>query len=403
MRTTRRPRLALATALAVGVAACGASTALTDAMGARSAAMETMANPKVITVTFDAAVDLDEVNQLVGVIDGADEPVAGDEAAELQTALAALNGLGLVLAHDDQSVRMAATWSGQPLVDIRMASDAPDDQVPTKPFALTVAFRYDQGVVDQMMASLAPDAAVEPGSGTMSQMLQGWLQMLGADDGPIADAAAALEAGEWVTIAGEFDPMAFGDSPIALSGDTPDLDEERLSEPFGDAITLSDPEPLDGTRSRSSVTLDVGALVRGVVQLATDADPSGDTTHFLQGTGIDEFDLSIRNAMTLTFDGDLLTEARIDLIEVGLQVGAALEHDGADDIAAARQVMAGWTTTRLAMVASISEHGTVGDQLADVSGGATLTWDDLAEVAGQVMMMNPFAMGSNMRAGHRSE
>jgi hypothetical protein len=397
MRTTRRPRVALATALAVGVAACGASTALTDAMAARSAVMETMANPKVITVMFDAQVDLDELNQLVGVIDGADEPIDGDEAEDLQRAVAALSGLGLILAHDDQSVRMAATWSGQPMVDIRMASDAPDDQVPTEPSDLTVAFRYDQGVVDQMMASLAPDDAEEPGPGAMGKMLRGYLEMLGVEDGPVADTITALEAGEWVTIEGELDPDAFGDGLFASPGDTPDIDEERLTELFGDAITLSDPEPVDGARSRSSVTLDVGALVRGFVQLATDADPSGDTAHFLADTGIDDFDLSLRDAMTLTFDGDRLTEARIDLIEVGLQTATAMDEEAADDIAEARQVVAGWTSTRLTMVATISEHGTVGDQLADVSGGATLTWDDLDEVAGGFMrMMNPFTMGSDI-------
>jgi F0F1-type ATP synthase membrane subunit c/vacuolar-type H+-ATPase subunit K len=397
MRTVRRPWLVLATALAVGVAACGAGTALTDAMAARSAVMETMANPKVITVTFDAAIDLDELNQLVGVIDGADEPIDGDEAEALQTALAALSAVGLTLAHDDQSVRMAATWSGQALVDIRMASDAPEDQDPTEPFDLTMAFRYDQDVVDQMLASFASDDAEVPTPGATGQMVQGYLAFLGLEDGPIGDAAAALEAGEWVTIEGQLDSDAFGDGLFVTPGDTPDIDEDLLAELFGDAITLSDPEPMDGARSRSSVTLDVGALVRGFVQLATEADPSGDTANFLQGAGMDEFDLSIRDAMTLTFDGDLLTEARTDLIELGLQAATAMDEGSTDDIAAARQVIEGWTSTRLTMVATISEHGTVGDQLADVSGGATLTWDDLDEVAGGLMrMMNPFAMGPEL-------
>lgn len=370
---------------ALALTACGGAggAAPATAEAAQEALVASVGMPAVTTISFDGTVDLEEVAQLVALGDPDDadpnDPDAQEFAEVFDTFVS--NFAMTITTGEDQTGAFSFDWAGEAAIAVAFdGSDAPvfDDPqqyLDADPYEFGIYVLVDLDTIKQVVEAFGEDASgIDDGlSGFDPAFLPG-------DIGALA--TAALE-GRWVGIDGTIDPAALeefsqlGGMGFGDLGDMPVMDPDDAVAIFLDPLSVGTP---DG--NTASIGYDFGAMFKALLDspagFAARADP-------MASAMLGDLDLDLVDVGEVTFDGDLVTEIRIDLVEAILQGAEQASEDGtADgvDLAEARDVVAGWSNTTLDLVISVSDHGSVSSAMDVVQDPTTISWDDLTGLLG---------------------
>ena len=350
-----------------------------------------------------AAVRADEsVLELFDDVEGRDVDSVIAEMAEMK-AEADRHAL-LVAVGNDGSSSFTVESDGTEWAQLQVASSYDADGEPVQSFDLDVNLKVDwdfastlfddQSVAEGIESASVGLRAVAPELVTQMPSLQ-----------PLLDMATAFLAGERAGFSGTFDAQAWIDTLGSYTAGMFDLDEVAgqlnggTTGPFSfDPAEYAEFLVFENFRVEGGLTkTDVSIRARDAAN-AYVADLQdlfeGDTTELgltdeevqqlrdemtaEYAKTVDDIPELITNAATLSFDGDVMTEMRLNLLDIAVQVGEALEPDD-EEIQALSNARAQLTETGMFITMAFSDVGNVDSVLT--TDGTTVSWEELRGIA----------------------
>lgn len=356
--------------------------------------------------SIDAAFDLEEFLDLAADFPELGDPdISEDDQQEADQVLAVLDAVSLaVLTGEDDSGGFALMVNDVAAFEVRLDMGPlntwtdPMQVLEAEPFDAAIAARMDADAI-QTFSELIDEPIPDPGT-----MITLGLAELPFDLPPtVAAVVDAFVRGEWAGISGTVDPGRLLDDLgvpaseledfAAMTGamDVEPPTRSDVVELLVDSLTFTRIDDLGG-QARYEGTLHTRRFVDGAITMMGRMDPTGeaeaDARRELAGYDLRDLD----QFLTVTFDGDTLTSARINLLTILAEMGAYELDDPArgDDF---RRAVRGLEQNRLDLVVVFSDHGQIANVLDGID-ATTMTWDDLFGLVMQGAMMGQERMES---------
>lgn len=381
-------------ASALVATACGAGGSDgPDAAAVPDAMVAAMADSIRLNLSMDAAIDLLEITEISAQFpefeDADDLPSAQDEE-DLATFLRVVEAASLTIAVGEDGLSQAFSFDvdGKPLAEFRVGGDEAAQNMDlgaiaeAGPVDATFLLRLDEDVLRDFVDLLGEELPFD----SLASEIEGFLgdpSFQLPDE--IADVVRAFANGEWAGIGGELDLGSYLESfgmdasmmeDLAPSTDVPT--PEDFARIVADGVTFERVDDVDGEAVYVG-DVDTDTLLRGFADLFASFDTTGQF-EAMQDELPDDLPV-IDDLIRVTFDGDKMTSLRFDLMAVIAEAAIAeeeLEAARADEFRAA---VDGMTKTTMDLVMTFTDHGSVGDLVAEVD-ATTASWQSVVDLIG---------------------